>query len=260
MYRGIYAGASAMLVQEKALDVVANNLANADSAGFRGRINVNKSFPQLLVSRIESAQNIPDLSTPKVAPLGDAALNVVLSETAMMTRRGPIQVTDNPLDVAIDGEGFFVVQDAAGNAFYTRAGHFSKNAAGELVNGDGMPVLGDGGPIALGDAISCFIDDQGQVVADGEVIAQLQIVAFERPAYLRQVGRSLLAATPQAGLPQPAGAVRLVRGALERANVNVVEEMTAMVEANRAYEMAARSVTIQDEATGRLISTFSRVG
>ncbi len=259
MYRGIYTGASAMLVQEKALDVVANNLANAESAGFRGRINVNKSFPQLLVSRMESAQDAPGLS-PSVTPLGDAALNVVLSETAMATRRGPIQVTDNPLDVAIDGEGFFAVQDTAGNTFYTRAGHFSKNAAGELVNADGMLVLGDGGPIALGDAISCFIDDQGQVVADGEVIAQLQIVAFERPAYLRQVGRSLLAATPQAGLPQPAGAVRLVRGALERANVSVVEEMTAMVEANRAYEMAARSVTIQDEATGRLISTFSRVG
>jgi flagellar basal-body rod protein FlgG len=271
MYRGIYAGASAMLVQEKMLDVVGNNLANVDTAGFRGRVAVNRSFPELMMERVERYTIVDEvlndrLGEQKFFPyfkgrslIGNMPLANVLSETVMSREPGVVQYTDNPLDVMINGEGFFVVEDGSGNTFYTRAGHFQKGPEGQLMTHDGEFVLGEAGRIELGDAISFFVDETGQIYGDNEVVGQLQVVSFPAPTYLRHVGRSLLAQTPNSGEPAPAAEnLSIVGGALERSNVQVVSEMVRMIEANRAYEAAGRSVTIQDELTSRMFTSLGR--
>ncbi|MDR1885554.1 MAG: flagellar hook-basal body complex protein, partial [Synergistaceae bacterium] len=97
-----------------------------------------------------------------------------------------------------------------------------------------------------------------QILADGEVLGQLQVVSFEAPTYLRQVGRSLLSETPDSGTPEPVAVPQIVSGALERSNVQVVTEMVRMIEANRAYEAAGRTVTIQDELTSRLFTSVAK--
>jgi flagellar basal-body rod protein FlgG len=270
MFRGIYTGMSAMLVQEKMLDVVGNNLANVDTAGFRGRVAVNKSFPEVLMDRVERYTVVDEalneeLGDRKFFPyvrgrtaIGSIAAANVLSETVMSSAPGSVQTTENPLDVMINGDGFFVVEDGNGNTFYTRAGHFQKGPAGELMTHDGEFVLGNGGRIELGEATSFFIGRDGQIFADNAPVDQLQVATFENPTYLRQTGKSLLSETPDSGAPQLAEAPDVVGGALERSNVQVVLEMVRMIEANRAYEAAGRAVTIQDELSGRLYTSVGR--
>ena len=263
MFRGIYAGTSAMLVQEKMLDVVGNNLANVDTSGFRARIAVNKSFPEVLMDRVERypEEGIgPRRFNPRGrVTIGGLSLANVLHETAMRTAQGAMQFTDARLDVALQEEGFFVVQDGAGNTYYTRSGHFQKNDQGQLVTHDGMTVQGDAGPLEIGEETKYLFNDQGQLVLNGEVAGQLQVVRFASPTRLRHVGKSLLAETPDSGAPETVDQPKVAVGFLERSNVNVVEEMSKMIEANRAYEAAAKTVTIQDELTSRLASAFGRV-
>ncbi len=253
-----------MLVQEKMLDVVGNNLANCDTAGFRARIAVNKSFPEVLADRVEHHRDYEFETRAKHlifnpggrVPIGDISLANVLHYTAMRTEMGPMQVTDAPLDAAIAGDGFFVIDDRRGNTFYTRAGHFNKSNEGQLVTHEGFLVQGDGGPIDIPeDATRIFIDNTGQVIADGEAVGQLQIMRFENPSYMQQVGRTMLAETTESGGPEEVDQPDIVGGVLERSNVNIVEEMVRMIEANRAYEAAGKAVTIQDEQAGRMIQS-----
>jgi flagellar basal-body rod protein FlgG len=270
MFRGIYAGTSAMLVQEKMLDVVGNNLANVDTSGFRGRVAVNKSFPEVLMDRVERYTVVDEalneeLGDRKFFPyvrgrtaVGTISMTNVLSETTMSFDRGPIQWTDNPTDVVLDSDGFFVIEDVNGNTYYTRSGHFQKSNQGELVTHDGAFIMGDGGRITVGEASRIAINENGQVLADGEAVGTLQVVRFETPTYLRQVEKSLLAETPESGAPQPVENAHIISGGLERSNVQVVTEMVRMIEANRAFEAAGRAVTIQDELSGRLFTSVGR--
>ena len=271
MNKGIYAAASAMIVQESMHDVTANNLANAATSGFRKRIPVNKSFPDTLVDRMEKdcgdgGRSI--LTAPYrpgirgIFPIGGISLANVLSETALSSEQGALNVTGNPLDGAIVGEGYFTVQDGAGNTFYTRSGHFQRSSEGQLVTQDGMTVLGAGGPVEFGDASSLSLGEAGEVIADGEIVDTLSLVTFEKPTYLRQAGKSLLQATDDSGPPLPVDEenLRIETEALEMSNVNVVEEMVRMVEANRAYEAASKAVTTHDELTAKLIASLGRTG
>jgi flagellar basal-body rod protein FlgG len=189
-----------MLVQEKMLDVVGNNLANVDTAGFRSRVAVNKSFPEVLMDRVERYSIVDEALNEELkerkfspyfrgrSPIGTISMTNVLTETTMSTEHGPIQWTDNPTDVGLEDDGFFVVQDGNGNNFYTRSGHFQRNDQGQLVTHDGAFIMGDGGPITIGEATRVVIGDGGQVFADDEQVATLQVVRFETPTYLHHVG------------------------------------------------------------------------
>jgi len=270
MFRGIYAATSAMLVQEKMLDVVGNNLANVDTSGYKVRVATNKSFPEVLMDRVERYHIVDEalneeLGDRKFYPyargrsaVGTMPFANVMSETVMSTHLGSVQTTENPFDVMINGSGFFVVEDGNGNTFYTRSGHFQRSPDGQLVTHEGQFVLGAEGRIELGEATRYSISDTGQIFADGEAAGQLRVVDFENPTYLRHVGKSLLAETEQSGAPVDAENPNFVSNALERSNVEVVLEMVRMIEANRAYEAAGRAMTIQDELSGRLYTSVGK--
>jgi flagellar basal-body rod protein FlgG len=257
-----------MLVQETNLDVAANNLANVDTVGYRRRISANSEFSALL-DRIEKVSEDGETKIVTTSPftmnwkgkqtIGPLALAALYSENYMDTQPGAIRVTDNPFDVAIDGPGFFAVQDAEGNTYYTRQGNFLLNADGELITLDGMTVQGGGGPVAVGDAASAFIMDDGRVFADGEVVGEIALYTFENPSYLKQVGKNNLAANDDSGAATEVEAPGLLPGAIEMANVSVVEEMVRMMEAQRAYEGASKALMAHDEETGKLITSFGRL-
>ena len=259
-----------MLVQEKMLDTVGNNLANVDTSGYKARVAVNKSFPELLVERIEGRTLLEEMESIGQGdqrhillargrtPTDSISLANVLSETVMDTRAGAVQVTSNPLDMTIDGPGFFVVQDGAGNTFYTRQGHFTKSTEGQIVTHDGMTLQGEGGPITIGEGSRVSVGANGDVIVDNQAVGRVRVVNFETPTYLRHEGRSLLSQTEQSGEPQDEENPSIVGGALERSNVQVVLEMVRMVEANRAYEASAKAVTIQDELSGRLFTSLGK--
>jgi flagellar basal-body rod protein FlgG len=253
-----------MLVQSAGIDVAANTLANVGTSGFRGRRAVNEAFPSLLMSRIEADEKRFGVERRLVlggkTPIGDAALTTVLSETALRTSAGSVQVTGNPLDVAAGEEGYFVVTDDGGNVFYTRSGHFVRDDQGRLVTHDGYRVQGDGGDIEFGEGQELLIGDGGQISVDGEIVGNLRFVTFENPTWLRHVCKSLVTETEASGAAQDLDNYRIIPGALEMSNVHVVEEMVRMMDAHRAYEASAKCVTTQDESASRLTTAFGKTG
>jgi flagellar basal-body rod protein FlgG len=181
---------------------------------------------------------------------------VRVAGTSRSFSQGNILVTNNPLDVAIEGAGFFVVQQADGSPAYTRAGALQKDAQGQLVTPEGYmldpPILipADAQSVTIGadGTVSALIDGQ---TAPAE-IGQLTVANFVNPAGLNAVGRNLFTQTsasgePQVGAPGSDGRGALLQGALERANVDVVEEMIGMISAQRAYEVNTKVVTTADE-------------
>jgi len=253
MFRGIYGSVSAMLVQEKAVDVASNNLANSNTSGFSKSRVIAKTFPEVELVKERRAQ----APASKETSLGSTSLGVVLAETAVDNSPGVVRETGNPLDCAIQGEGFFQVSDGA-EMFYTRSGNFKMDDQGQIVNSSGLVLAGENGPLVAGEAESVEIQEDGSVIADGEQIGMVPVFRFENPSFLHRRGSSILSETPSSGAPQlvPAGEARLIPEALEGSNVVVVEEMTRMIEANRAYEAASKAFEAGSEAGRKMIETF----
>ena len=269
MQKGIYSACSAMLVQSTYLDVVGNNLANVNTAGFRKRIPVSQSFPDLLMDRIEKVSEDGETKLMTVAPfqmnfkgrapIGILSLANVMTDTYMPDFHGPLNVTDNPLDAALRGEGFFTLQNSDGDIFYSRQGSFQVDGTGNVVTEDGMRLMAGGAPLNIGESTRFEFTKDGFIISDGEAVAQLDIVTFEEPTYLRQVGSSaLLAETPLSGTPVAVAEPMVIPGALEKSNVNVVEEMTRMVEIQRAYEASSKALITNDETAGKMIASYSK--
>ena len=267
MNRGIYEAASGMLVQETHLDVITNNLANVDTPGYKRRISATADFSALL-DRIEKISEDGETKITTVLPadmpfkgrevIGSVALAAVFSEDVMDTFPGVLKTTENPLDIAIEGEGFFAVADENDNTFYTREGNFTLDGTGNIVTPNGMTLQGEGGAISVGNASHVEINRTGQVIADGEVVGRISVFNFENPTYLHHQARNLLTPTEQSGEAEAVENARVWSGALEMSNVEVVTEMARMIEAQRIYEGASKALMTHDEMTSRLVTAFSR--
>ena len=268
MNRGIYEAASGMLVQETHLDVITNNLANVDTPGYKRRISATADFSAVL-DRIEKVSEDGETKITTVLPadmpfkgrqpIGSLALAAIFSEDVMDTFPGVVKTTESPLDVAIDGPGFFSVADENGNTFYTREGNFELDNNGNIVTPNGLTVQGEGGAISVGNnATSIEINPSGQVIANGEVAGRLAVFNFENPTYLRHESRNLLSPTEQSGEAEAVEGFRVWSGALEMSNVEVVTEMVRMIDAQRIYEGASKALMTHDDMTSRLITSYSR--
>lgn len=255
MFRGIYDGASAMLVQQYVVDVTANNLANADTSGFQKQLALAKNHPEAVLVRSENESR----GMSKKTPVGAASLGLVLNETATVVEPGPLKETGNPLDCAISGDGYFQVTDGV-NVYYTRSGNFTLDALGQLVTPSGLVVNGAAGPLVVGDAETFSIRDDGVVFADGEEIGRLAVFSFAEPSFLHRRGSGLFSETPASGPPQPVldEEIRLVPGFVEGSNVNIIEEMTKMIAAGRAYEAVSKAFDSETETARQMIQAFGR--
>lgn len=218
MGNGIYVAMAGAVAQSTALDVAANNIANAGTTGYRAE---RMKFAQVLAKAKDQAF-------------------VRAAAGGTDTSAGQVQQTGNPLDVAIRGDGMFAVQSPRG-VMYTRAGAFRVDNDHTLVNADGFAVRGtDGKPIVVPpDAKSLAIGGDGSVDADGQSIGQLEVSRFA-PTQLARAGGALFTATgkPIAGGPAP----DLQPGALEGANFNVVRGMTDLIRISRSYETLHRMI------------------
>lgn len=235
------AGAVGRLQQ---LDQTANNLANADTIGF-------KRLRSAFSAALEAAAR--DLEGERIAGAG-ASVFAVDGAPAIDLRPGPVDATGRGLDAAIDGPGYFVLQ-APDGPLYTRAGHFIVGTDGNLASPDGLPVQGDGGPIAIG-AREVTIAANGAVVdTAGETIGRLRLVDFADPGALRADGGNRLRADGAA--PTDVEAARLVPASVERSNVEPVEEMAGLVELQRHFEIVMRALQSDDQLRERLLQEVS---
>lgn len=251
--RSLDIGATGMLAQQTNVDVISNNIANMTTSGHkRQRVD----FKDLIYQNIQrpGAQS-SDVGT--VLPSGlQLGLGVRVNAVYRIHEQGPIQMTENPLDLAILGDGFFQIQQPDGDIAYTRSGIFQVNGDGEIVTTQGY--LLEPAITVPDDTISITINTSGEVFAqiDGQTnltnLGQLQTANFVNPAGLEAVGDNLFLETEASGAPQLGtpdtenfGAIR--QGAVENSNVNVVEEITQLITAQRAYEMNSKVIQTSDE-------------
>jgi flagellar basal-body rod protein FlgG len=230
MDRALYAAATGMAAQQLNLDVIADNLANADVAGFKG-----------------SAASFTALTAPGETGLGTAALgeHVIFSQ-------GRLSKATGSFDVAIDGPGFFATIDDRGRHAYTRDGEFSRATDGTLRNAEGYKLAGIRIPA---DALRVTVGEDGFVgiaTSHGRrLIGRIQLAEFAAPENLRSIGGTMFEATPAAGPARtidPGGDGPRVRfGMLEESNVSIIESMMSMLAAQRAYEADAKGVQAADE-------------
>ena len=237
--------------QSTRMSVIANNLANVNTVGFK---KDRANFEDLLYQRIVQAGAQADVlaQTPTGLMLGTGSRVV---STEKIHRQGNMVSTENALDLAISGDGFFAIQQADGTIAYTRDGSFKRSNLVALASASVQTTFP---AINLPQqAISIAVGRDGTVTAElaaggGAVqVGQLQITRFVNPAGLRAMGRNLYAESNASGpaivgIPGDQGAGMITQGSLEQSNVNVVEEMVNMIETQRAYEINSKAISAAD--------------
>jgi len=245
MENALLVGLSRQVALARELDVVANNIANVNTNGFKRRSMVFNEF----VSPTASADSFPRR---------DRAVSFVLDKGSTLAfTQGDIEQTGNPLDVAVRGNALLAVRTAAGTERYTRNGAFALNGRGELVTSDGFAVQTDQGPVTFTDQ-----DANIRIAADGTVSSsqgtkgKLKLVVFDNPQTLRNEGQNLFSST---ATPRPATGdeTRIEQGAVEKSNVQPVTEMTRLIELSRSYQEIANMMSRADELSRTAINRLA---
>lgn len=250
--RSLSIGATGMLAQQRNVEVTSNNIANMTSAGYKRQ---RSEFVDLLYQNVRR----PGAATTEngqVVPSGlQMGAGVKVVSTYRIHSQGDLTITDNNLDLAINGPGYFAIELPDGNIGYTRNGSFQLAADGTIVTADGYPLSGAGAIPAGTQDIE--INQNGQVIAfvgnnPGQQVGVIDMAAFANPSGLEAIGNSLFLPTEASGAAQQGnagvnGLGTINQGALEVSNVNVVEEITNLITAQRAYEMNSRVISTSDE-------------
>ena len=245
--------ATGMMAQQTNVDVISNNIANANTTGFKSS---RAAFQDLIYQSLEREGALTS-ADGTARPIGvDIGLGVQTAGTVRLNTQGGLVETQNQLNVAIDGRGFFEVEMPDGSAAYTRDGTFQLSAEGEVVTMQGYRV--QPGLVVPEDTVSVEINERGMVMAyradepEGEELGQLTLNTFVNAAGMRATGNNLLLETEASGEPQVAvpgdPGVGLIRqGYVEASNVDVIRQITDLIQAQRAYEMNSKSIETADQ-------------
>ena len=250
MIQSLYSGATGMEAQQLNLNTIANNLANANTTGFkRSKIE----FQDLLYQKPRAVG--AEAGGGNVVPTGiEVGNGSRVVSTAKVFTQGELKQTGEKYDVAIEGEGFLQVQKPDGSFAYTRDGALKVNGQGRVTTSDGLPILSGFQPIPPG-STDLSISANGEVTvkgASGSQTFRVQLSRFANPSGLRSLGGNLYeetaaSGTVEQGNPGEDGYGQLTQGFLESSNVNIVEEMVNMIQAQRAYEINSKAIQTSDE-------------
>ena len=239
MDRGVYAIVSGAIGQERRLDIVAKNLANAQSVGYKREKIL---FKTLLAKSTASFQPKSQADKVFTRPTG----------TFLDWNGGAQRLTGHATDFALEGEGFFVVKTPRGPE-YTRSGNFKVTPALQLATLDGMPVLGQSGPVQIPPG-KLLVNREGEVTVDGATIDTLKIVKLKDLGSSTRVGERYITNGPV----EPALATSIQQGSLEESNVNAIEEFVGLVDISRQYEAAQKVIQSMDDATKQAVNEIAR--
>lgn len=252
MIRSLWTSATGMQAQELNIDVIANNLANVNTAGFK---KSRAEFQDLLYEsmRPAGAASSADTTVPTGIQLGHGTRP---SAVQKMFGQGDFQNTQNELDWAIEGDGFFQIEMPDGDTGYSRSGEFKLDADGRIVNPDGFPLVPEITVPTDTISISVGMDGTVSVIQAGDAtpteIGTIQLARFVNPGGMRSLGKNLYSPTNASGdeitgMPGENGFGTLAQGFLEMSNVSVVDEMVNMITAQRAYETNSKVITTADD-------------
>ncbi len=255
MIRGLYTSAWSMIANSKKMDVITNNMANVNTAGFKKDTVVFESFPDLLTKRINDTKNTSNI--------GSMSLSHDVGEVFTYFTQGQMNQTNNKMDLAISDDNgsetptpaFFTVgvrdsQSGELKEYYTKDGSFVLNSDNQLVTKDGHMVLGQNGPITLqpGDFT---VNEKGNIVQNGAIIDTLKITQFSDATKLRKYGDNLIENT-DGETTQFTGSV--LQGFSEESNVNVINEMVDMITVMRAYEANQKVLQSHDSLLEKAVN------
>lgn len=252
MMRALHTAASGMIAQQMNVDVTSNNLANVNTAGFK---KSRADFNDLLYQNLASA-GTQDATGNQVPTGTQIGLGTRVAATQKLFGQGALMSTGNPLDLAIEGDGFFQILDANGNTNYTRSGSFKLDANGRLVNSMGLPMEPEITIPADTVTISIAPDGTVSVIQAGSAtptqVGSITMARFPNPGGLLAVGEGLFRETDASGLattgtPSTLGLGSIIQGFTEGSNVQVVEEMVNLITAQRAYETNSKAIRTADE-------------
>lgn len=246
MVNGLYTARNGMMLLQEMVDNTAHNLSNANTTGFKKSLMA--SMAQVDIQRNDEYKLHQDEEHQ-------------MSENYIDFEQGSLVGTENPFDVALEGDGFFSIETANG-VRYTRNGSFTRNGMGELVTLQGNRVLDvNGSPISLDEARDMSVSFAGVIYADGVSVGQLALVDFEdKRSALSREGYNLFSLRDPEAQPQAALNARVKQGFVEASNVNIVDAMVEMIRFQRNYEMDQRAVTSCDETLQKAVNEVGRVG
>ncbi|MCB1142908.1 MAG: flagellar hook-basal body protein [Leptospiraceae bacterium] len=288
MLRGIYTGSNGMISQQVRMDVIANNLANADKTAFKRDTTVFKTFPEMLIHRYdEDGVGRTPMGSFDTAPVvGKLGLGTEVNEIYTRFEQGAVKKTGNPFDIMLQDRpgsehpAFLVVMTNRGERL-TRSGAFVLDTNGYLVTPQGFPLMGEKGPIQV-TRDNFLIKENGDLIINADIgndprattttadnryenavtLDKLKIRTVENPRHLDKEGDSFYVDTPESGEPRPFPSEttepEVLQGYLEASNVQVVTEMVEMIEVNRAYEANAKAMQTHDALLGKLINEVAR--
>lgn len=253
MFKSLNTAATGMIAQQSNMDVLANNIANVNTAGFK---KSRAEFEDLIYNTQKEPGQASGLNS--ITPTGvQTGLGVRTASIQKDFTTGQALVTNNPLDLQIEGNGFFQVQTPEGEIAYTRDGTFKKDTGGTLVDKNGNKLIPQ--ITVPSSAIMVEITPAGEVKvihnkdsSDGESIGQIEVANFINPAGLKSLGKNLFSPTPASGQvstarPGTQGVGFIAQGQLETSNVNIVDEMINMITAQRAYETNSKVIQTSDQ-------------
>ncbi|NBN63540.1 flagellar basal-body rod protein FlgF [Pannonibacter tanglangensis] len=229
---------SRQITLRRQMDVVANNIANLNTSGFKAKRMIFQEY-------------VMPVAEASAFPRGDLRLSYVQdARTVTNFLAGSIQLTGNPLDVAVDGEGWFAVQMEDGTEAFTRNGAFHLSNTGQLVTSEGRPVLTEGGPISFTrEDGKISISDDGTISTELGTRGRLRLVAMNNPQNAIAIGNNLVTYEN----PDPVGRVRVIQGGLEGSNVQGVVEIADMIEITRKYESVTKMLKDTDDLSRQAI-------
>jgi len=239
MDSGYYAACAGLRAKSQALEIVANNVANLNSTGYRAH---QATFRSLLAAPSGPYGNAITRAVNDFGVLGGSRLDLA---------GGSLEQTGNPLDLAIEGDAFFALQSAK-QTLYTRNGNFHVSTTGQLLSAQGDPILGEQGPISVpSGAVS--VGPDGTISVDGAITGKLRLVKFEQGANLDAVGGSYYAAGESA--PTPTNRATIRQGTLEQSNVNPMSAVVSLITVQRQAEMLQRALSTFHSEFNHIAST-----
>jgi flagellar basal-body rod protein FlgG len=252
MFKSLNTAATGMQAQQDNMDTISNNIANVNTSGFK---KSRAEFEDLLYQNIKDPGAQTGLNA--LSPTGvQTGMGVKTAATVKDFDVGSAKITNKPLDLMIDGPGFFPIQGEDGQIAYSRDGAFQKDPNGKIVDKNGRALIPE--IIIPPSTNGIQIDSNGQVQItvsgspDPQTIGNIEIVNFINPAGLKSLGKNVYAPTPASGQPTQgapgtAGMGSLSQGQIESSNVNIVEEMVNMISAQRSYEMNSKAIQAADQ-------------
>ena len=253
MVRGLYTAATGMTVQRNKMDVLTNNIVNAETPGFKSDSLVTTTFDEVMLSRI----NDPNISIIGSDTVGEYDFGAHVEELFTDFEGGLLEETGKYTDLALTGNGFFTVQTAGGQIRYTRSGNFTVSGDGYLVTRDGGFVMGQNGKIYVGTG-KFAVSDTGEITGTTALPDTLQLVSFEDPGVLRKEGDNLYGVYGDAQ-PIAAADATVRQGVLEGSNVDMSGEMVDMISVYRKYEANQKIANMTDKTLGLTVN-LGRIG